>query len=140
MNEPAAIELVSTAAAIARRAHAGQFRRDGKTPYIQHPEAVARRLAGDTKSEAVAWLHDVLEDTEISPEELLAHGLPLDVVSAVVALTREKSVPYEDYLRGVKENAIAKKVKIADIVSNLADSPTDQQIAKYAKALLYLLS
>lgn len=125
---------------IAMSAHAGQFRRDGTTPYINHVEAVARRVAerghGEDK-QMVAWLHDILEDTDVSETDLLWQGVPRDVIEAVVILSCHGD--YEKYLERVMENDLARAVKIADMLSNLADSPTEKQIIKYSRGLLYLL-
>ena len=126
---------------IARAAHAGQFRFDNVTPYITHPEAVVKRLEGESEDVlAVAWLHDVLEDTLVTASDLLRDGIPPHVVQAVEILTKpKKSTDYWAYLQQVKSDAIAHKVKVQDILHNLSDSPTRRQIIKYAKALLYLV-
>lgn len=124
---------------IARRAHTGQFRRDGVTPYVTHPERVAKRVAGDLDVEAVAWLHDVLEDTAEAEQSLLDAGIPSHVVDAVKVLTKSPTVGYEEYLASIKNNPLALKVKVQDMLDNLSDSPTEKQIVKYAKGLLILL-
>ncbi len=129
--------LVVLAERIARQAHAGQFRRDGVTPYIVHPEAVASRVF-KPEEKATAWLHDVLEDTHMTKQDLLDAGIPENVVEAVVIMTKTEGVSYSDYLVKVKENPIARVVKIADMNSNLADTPTPKQIAKYAEGLKFL--
>ena len=131
--------LVELARRIATAAHQGQFRRDGKTPYIEHPAAVASRAPQSPESQAAAWLHDVLEDTEVTREELRDQGIPEDVVAAVEALTKQDGLSYEENLQRVASNKIARGVKIADMLSNLADSPTENQIHKYARGLLLLL-
>jgi hypothetical protein len=140
MRNTIPLDLVPlVASSLARGAHANQYRRDGVTPYIRHPEAVARSLAGEHPNViAVAWLHDVLEDTEATVEELKEAGFPLRVVDAVERLTKKDGTPYEDYLEGIKLDDIATKVKIADIRHNLSDDPTERQRAKYEKALLFL--
>ena len=128
--------LVLLASSIARKAHADQFRRDGVTPYITHPEAVAESLTGEHPDViAAAWLHDVLEDTEVTTAELKGAGIPWQVMDAVLLLTRGKGQPYEDYLRWITQDEIALKVKIADIRHNLSDAPTEKQVAKYEIAL-----
>lgn len=132
--------IVAQARALAHQAHSGQYRRDGITPYIVHPEAVAARIADDPTAQAVAWLHDTLEDTDLTENALRAAGLGDDVVSTVRLLTRDASQPYEDYLASIKAHPIAKKVKIADMLANLSDHPSDKQIVKYAKGLLFLMS
>lgn len=133
--------LIQRAKEIATEAHKGQFRRDGKTPYITHPKAVAHRLRAESEDViATAWLHDVLEDTNYSQCHLVDAGMPPAVIEAVLDLTKR---PHTDYLHNIsraKLNPIAAKVKLADILSNLADSPTRSQIKKYANALLLLLS
>jgi (p)ppGpp synthase/HD superfamily hydrolase len=124
---------------VASRAHSGQHRRDGWTPYINHPAAVAGKLAGESAVViATAWLHDVLEDTAETPETLRAAGLPDSVIHAVEVLTKTEGVGYDEYLSGVRQNWIARKVKVADMLHNLSDSPTERQIIKYAKGLLAL--
>ncbi len=126
---------------IAREAHTGQFRRDGKTPYITHPERVVARLKAQGCDEitlATAWLHDVLEDTAQVTDALEERGIPNAVVHAVFLLTRTEAMSYEKYLEWIRDHPIARAVKIADILDNLSDSPSEKQIIKYSKALLYL--
>lgn len=131
--------IVFIAKMIASRAHSGQYRRDGYTPYINHPSAVAAKLDGeDAVVIATAWLHDVLEDTTETPETLRAAGIPDSVIHAVEVLTKAEGVGYDEYLRGVRQNWIARKVKVADMIHNLGDSPTERQIIKYARGLLAL--
>lgn len=126
---------------IARDAHAGQTRRDGLTAYISHPRDVATRLSGESDEViATAWLHDVLEDTAVGSHDLRIAGISERVVTAVISLTRfNKNQPYAWYIARVTSDPIALKVKIADILSNLSDKPTEKQIVKYARALLILL-
>jgi len=131
--------LILSARQIASRAHSGQQRRDGWTPYINHPVAVAAKLAGESSVViATALLHDVLEDTAETAESLRAAGIPESVVHAVEVLTKTDGVAYDDYLRGVRQNWIARKVKVADMLHNLSDTPTEKQIRKYARGLLIL--
>jgi (p)ppGpp synthase/HD superfamily hydrolase len=133
------MNMVETAKSIAQRAHAGQYRRDGVTPYINHPEAVAERLKDDPPEVvSTAWLHDVIEDTEETWKTLTDAGMPPEVVAAVETLTKTRGVPYREYLSSVKQNPIARKVKVADMLANLSDSPTERQIVKYVKGLLFL--
>jgi len=139
MRSGAEVNLVSRAAELARVAHAGQFRRDGVTPFIRHPEAVASRVAGDPIAEAVAWLHDVLEDTDLTVDDLREHQMPAEVIAGVVTLTKAGDMGYERYLSRIKADPLARKVKVADMLSNLSDHPTSRQIVKYAKGLLVLL-
>lgn len=130
---------IDEAASIAAAAHRGQFRRDGVTPYIEHPAAVAARVRGDEKAEMVAWLHDSIEDTEETAESLAAKGAPAEVVEAVALLAHPRGEPYRQYLERVKAHPLAAKVKVADMLANLSDAPAERQIRKYAQGLLLLL-
>ncbi len=124
-------------------AHRGQFRRNQTTPYILHPARVAKHLASKGESEnvvAAAWLHDVLEDTQTTEIFLRSAGFPDRVIQAVVALSKRKGEDYDVYLSRVIFDAIARKVKIADILDNLSDSPTPGQISRYARALNFLVN
>lgn len=126
------------ALAIARIAHNKQFRRDGTTPYINHVLDVASRCT-TIATRIVALMHDVLEDNEtFTPEILIDFGFETAIVDAVVTLTKKEGQAYEDYLVGVKADFLARDVKIADMISNLADAPTPKQIEKYIKGLAFL--
>lgn len=134
------LKQLNIATNIAYEAHRNQFRRDGKTPYIEHVKSVVGRLRGQPNEViATAWLHDVLEDSDWMPSDLEKAGICREVVHAVVTLTHTKACKYESYLQLISEEPIARTVKIADMLSNLADSPTDKQIVKYAKGLLVLM-
>lgn len=137
------VDPIATANKIATSAHAGQFRRDGVTPYIRHPERVAEMVAflhpGNTNAIIAAFLHDVLEDSDYTEAELLYSGIPAEAVQAVSILTKEDGERYSDYLKRVKGNEIAKIVKLADMTANLSDDPTPRQVAKYKKGLQFLL-
>ena len=130
-------EILKTSEALARKAHDGQFRRDGKTPYIEHPKAVAETVSDDiTKS--IAWLHDVLEDTKLTMFDLGLQGIPPEVAIPVEVLTKKEGVSYRNYLANVKQNYRARQVKIADMLCNLTDSPTEKQVKKYKEGILFL--
>ncbi len=128
-------ETVALAQRIATEAHEGQFRRGGVIPYIEHPRAVAGRVGNDFDAQVVAWLHDVLEDSEVSAEQLRDQGIPDHCIDAVILLTKTREISYEDYLERLAQSPLATKVKIADMISNLADNPTNKQLKKYAKGL-----
>lgn len=124
---------------IAVKAHEGQTRRDGCTPYIYHPMDVADRVEHlGYKYVCVALLHDVLKDTKFTAYDLLTAGVEEDIVAAVQILTKHPSRNYEEYLKIVKMNNITCSVKIADMLSNLSDTPTIKQIRKYSHGLLFL--
>ena len=135
-----AARLRTLAVRLACRFHAKQTRRDGMTPYTAHLEAVAQRVSvtGDLYDEMAAWLHDILEDTKATPGDLLNAGVPTEVVVAVLALTRGRGVSYRDYIARVRVSNRARRVKLADILHNLSDCPTDAQLVKYARGILGL--
>ena len=98
------------------RAHRGQLDKAGR-PYIEHPAHVSANIEGDA-AKAVTWLHDVVEDTPLTPSDLKAEGMTDEVVEAVRLLTRDKTVPYLEYVKRIKENPIARAVKLADLQHN----------------------
>lgn len=123
------------ACAIARKAHEGQTDKAG-APYIEHPAHVASQVEGDA-AKAVAWLHDVVEDTPLTFDDLRAAGIESDVIDALKLLTHDKSVPYLDYVANLKRNELARAVKLADLAHNsdLSRLPkvTDADCARVAK-------
>ena len=135
--------MVDLAFSIARKAHEGQLDKAG-VDYIEHPIYVASRV--DTEEEkAVALLHDVIEDSPVSAEELLQAGLPETVVTAVQVLTKKKEQDYQTYLETVKKNPLARVVKLADLKHNSdlsrLSSITEkdrERLKKYKKAIDFL--
>ena len=108
--------MVDLALSIVRQAHEGQLDKAG-ADYIEHPIYVASQV--DTEEEkAVALLHDVIEDSPVSAEELLIAGLPVEVVIAVKLLTKKPMQDYQAYLETVKTNPLARVVKLADLKHN----------------------
>ena len=97
-------------------AHAGQYDKSGM-PYIFHPIHVAEQM-DDEASTIVALLHDVVEDTEVTFDDLRKEGFGEEVMAALELLTHEDGVPYYDYIRKIKSNEIATKVKLADLTHN----------------------
>jgi (p)ppGpp synthase/HD superfamily hydrolase len=131
-------ELEKKAYHFAKKKHEGQFRRDGVTPYFKHIGDVYLRVDDDEDLGVIALLHDVFEDTDATEADLFNLGFSFKQVQAVKVLTKKKGQSYKDYLEGVKQNELAKKVKIADMLANLSDKPTEKQIKKYALGLVYL--
>lgn len=131
--------LLAKCEQIARDAHKGQFRRDGTTPYINHVQAVVEALDGDYEAMCVAWLHDVLEDSELTINDLQIRGVPGQITDSVWWITKREDDLYEHYLAKVKSNALSRKVKIHDMLCNLSDKPSRSQVIKYANGLLVLL-
>ena len=93
----------------------------------------------DYATQSMAWLHDTIEDCSwVTAELLLERGVAQLIVNGVVSLTHEKGESYYEYVYRQREDARTVEVKTADMLSNLADRPTDRQIIKYAKGLLWL--
>ena len=138
-----AIMLEELAFEIAKTAHAGQTDKAG-LDYILHPLQVAAEVTTD-EEKAVALLHDIIEDTDVTASELLAKGLPDNVVEAVKALTKKHNQNYAAYLAGVKKNRLATAVKLADLKHNSDLSRLEritqkdrERAEKYRKAIEYL--
>jgi (p)ppGpp synthase/HD superfamily hydrolase len=129
---------------IARKAHEGQFRRDGVTPFIVHPERIVNNMRKHPYFNtpfmlSLGWLHDVLEDSTETVESLLAQGVDEYIVSCLLKLTFYKETPYFEYLKEIKEAPICiKATKIFDITDNFTDCPNERQTVKYTNALIYL--
>ena len=111
--------LTNRALRIAYESHAGQLDKCG-VPYVFHPYHLAEQMP-DEATTCAALLHDVVEDTGITLDEL-ARSFPTDVVDAVRLLTHEKDVPYLDYVRAIATHPIARTVKRADLLHNLDDT------------------
>lgn len=129
------MNLIEKARKIATIAHNGQYRWDKVTPYISHPQAVSCAVSSDYEK-AVAWLHDVLEDTKITEEHLRNEEIPEDVITAVKILTKNKDSDYLNYIIKVKRNDLARVVKIADINHNLSDLDYEKNKQRYEKYML----
>lgn len=130
--------LLALCASIAYEAHQGQYRRDGITPYIEHPKAVAARLKG-TWEKCVGLLHDVVEDTDVTFDDLKGMGVPESIVDGVIYITKREGESLQEYYVGVKRNPLSLAVKIEDMIHNLTDNPAEKQVLKYARGLLFLL-
>jgi len=110
--------------------HRGQ-RDKGDEPYILHPLRVALRLRTDHERLA-AVLHDVVEDTGVTADDLRERGLDEAVVAAIEALTKLDGENYATFIERVAANPIARTVKLADLADNLdpdrlAQLPPEEQ-------------
>lgn len=105
------------AMSIAIKAHEGQKDKAG-APYLLH---VLRVMMSVEKMDekTVALLHDVVEDSETSIEELTKAGFPKKILKAVELLTKTDKKPYEDYIQEIKNNDLARAVKLADLKDNM---------------------
>ena len=139
--------LTNKAMDIAYHAHQGQLDYNG-IPYIFHPIHLAEQME-DEISCCVALLHDVVEDTTVTLADLELE-FPPAVTQAVDLLTHRKGVDYFDYVRSLRTNPIAVKVKLADIAHNadqtrcigsgLASDDLSRWRDKYRKAQEILLA
>jgi (p)ppGpp synthase/HD superfamily hydrolase len=148
----AVVSYRTVADGIAEAAHAGQVDKAGH-PYIEHPRRVAAaaeelwRGMGHDRPDldavvSVALLHDVLEDTAVTVEELAASGAPAVVVEALRLMTRPEGEPYLDYVARAAAHPVARLVKLADNLDNadearlalLPPETADRLRQKYADA------
>jgi (p)ppGpp synthase/HD superfamily hydrolase len=108
---------VHRAQVLAASAHHGQVDKAGR-PYIEHPKRVFGHLVNPSAEESVvAWLHDVVEDTEVRLEDV-ENAFGSQVATAVDAITRRPDETNLDYYARVKANPIALTVKTADLADN----------------------
>ena len=111
------MSTLARAIEIAVQAHKGQTRENG-LPYVLHPIRVMLHMETEPQM-IVAILHDVVEDTETTLEELREEGFASEVIEALALLTHDKAVPYEDYIENIVSNPIARRVKLADLQDNM---------------------
>ena len=120
-------------------AHKDQVDKSG-IPYVFHPFHVAEQMK-DEATTIVALLHDVVEDTDYTLGDIAAEGFGKEILEAVALMTHEDDVPYLDYVAKLKDNPIARTVKLADLAHNSdlsrigeIDEETKQRLEKYKKA------
>ncbi len=128
---------------LATKAHFGQKDKAGKD-YILHPITVASFMDTD-EEKAVAYLHDVVEDTSVSLEDL-SKIFSSTIVEAVDAITKRENEKYEEYLKRVSTNKIARKVKVSDMLHNMdltrlpkITEKDIERVNKYKRSVIYLL-
>lgn len=97
-------------------AHKNQVDKSGM-PYVYHPFHLAEQMETED-AVIVALLHDVVEDTDYTIDDIKELGFSKRVIEALELMTHDKSVPYMDYVAKIKDNPIAKAVKIADLKHN----------------------
>ncbi|MBY0206572.1 HD domain-containing protein [Paenibacillus cucumis Kampfer et al. 2016] len=131
---------IESAISLALQAHKGQLDKGGQ-PYILHPLAVMNRVES-MEEKIVAVLHDAIEDSEVTIEELRGLGFSEEILTAIQLLTRSTEDSYEEFIEKTTTNRTARNVKIADIKENMNISriknPTQEdynRLDKYRKAL-----
>lgn len=131
--------------ALAADAHKGQVDKIGQ-PYIFHPLRVMLEMT-TLEDRTVGVLHDVLEDTDLTPEALLAEGYPIWIVDAILAISRkDDDEEWMDFISRASEDPIALRVKLADIRDNMSPARLyrlepevrDRLKKKYYEAVKYL--
>lgn len=138
-------KLTKKAMKISFEAHKDQVDKSG-IPYVYHPFHVAEQM-DDEITTCVALLHDVAEDSDITLDDLTEQGFPCEVTDPLALLTHDDNVPYMEYIKRIKTNPVAVKVKIADLEHNSdltrLDSVDDAALIradKYRKAIFMLRS
>lgn len=124
-------------------AHKDQLDKSG-LPYVFHPFHLAEQMT-DERTTVVALLHDVVEDTDYTLDDLRAMGFPKEAIEALTLLTHDPAVPYLDYVAKIKKNSIARAVKLADLRHNsdlsrldVIDEKALERGEKYKKAIALL--
>jgi len=130
---------------IATKAHSGQVDKGGH-PYILHPLTVMMNVETNVEK-IVAVLHDVLKDTELTLNDLESEGFGYDVLIPLGILTKGKGISYDDYIKQIAKNNVARNVKIQDIRNNMDLSRIEnlskrdfERNKKYKKALHFLIN
>ena len=133
-------QTLERAIAIAATAHAGQVDKGG-APYILHPLKVMLRMT-TLEERIVAVLHDVVEDCEISLDDLRKEGFSEEVLSAIESVTKAPGESYEDFVERAAQNPIGRVVKLADLeensdLSRIASPSWEdlERIEKYRRAI-----
>jgi (p)ppGpp synthase/HD superfamily hydrolase len=116
-------------------AHKNQQQKDG-SPYALHPIRLAMSVTSE-EQKIVALLHDVVEDTEWTIEDLQREGFSENVIDALRLLTHDDGSPYEGYIERIAVNSLAKSVKLADLTDNMdikrIPDPSEKDFARLAK-------
>jgi len=128
----------------ALNAHVGQVDKAGQ-PYILHPLRLMLRLTNEDER-IVAVLHDVVEDSELTIDDLSLRGFSKRIVTAIDCLSKKESENYNDYISRLSDNKLATKIKIEDLRDNLDITRIESigekdlsRLRKYHRALMFLL-
>lgn len=124
-------------------AHKEQVDKSGM-PYVFHPFHLAEQMQTE-ETTVVALLHDLVEDTDYTIDDLTSMGFGRTVTDAIALMTHADGVAYMDYVREIKNNPIAKAVKLADLKHNsdltrldIVDEKALKRKEKYSKAIKLL--
>jgi hypothetical protein len=132
--------LTKRAILFAFDAHRGQYDKSG-LPYITHPLHIAEFMESEDEC-VVALLHDVLEDTDCTVEDLINMGIKNRQIAALKLLCHDDSVPYLEYVQAIRADSIARKVKLADLQHNsdltrlnMVTAQDIERVEKYKQAI-----
>ncbi len=124
-------------------AHKNQVDKSGM-PYVFHPFHLAEQM-NDERTTIVALLHDIVEDTDYTFDDLRSMGFENEIIEALMLMTHDKAIPYMEYVKNIKNNPIAKAVKLADLRHNsdlsrldIVDAKALERKEKYADAIRLL--
>jgi (p)ppGpp synthase/HD superfamily hydrolase len=137
-------QLLEKAIDIALKAHSGKLDKGGNA-YILHPLRVMFTMQ-TTEGKIVAALHDVVEDSNITIQQLEEEKFSKRILAAVALLTKKENQPYQEYILAIKKNPLAVKVKLADLKDNMnltrmkQITEADKQRMKKYKAAYKLLT
>ncbi len=125
---------------IACEAHKGQVDKAGQ-PYILHPLRLMLKF-NKIQEQVVAVLHDTVEDSDITCEDLVDYGFSKSVIDAIDCLSKRKNEDYKDFINRIFPNELARKIKIEDIKDNLdltriesINNKDLERVSKYHNAL-----
>ena len=129
---------------LAKEYHKGQVDKAGVDYFSGHITSVVNGV-NTIEEKIVAYLHDIIEDTNLTYLDLFVLDFSDKIVNAVLALTKDKKIKYEDYLKYVKKNELARAVKLADLTNNMdlsrlkeINEVDKKRLEKYKKAYKYL--
>ena len=133
------MDIIEKSLEIALKAYSGQRDKAGKT-YILHPLRIMSKMETEYEM-SVALLHDVIEDSNYSADDLLKEGIPPEVVEAVQLLSKVSGETYDQFIDRIVNNSLASKVKLADIEDNInilrlesVGEKDLERVAKYHRA------
>lgn len=138
-------EMTKKAIKLMFEKHKDQVDKSGM-PYVFHPFHLAEQM-DDEETTITALLHDIVEDTDTTFDDLRELGFSDNVINALKLMTHDKNVDYFEYVKKISKNPIARKVKIKDLEHNMDTSRLDEvtdkdleRVKKYKKCYKYLLN
>ena len=136
-------ETTKKALKLAFDAHKDQLDKS-ELPYVFHPFHLAEQMETEDET-VVALLHDVVEDTKYTFDDIRAMGFSEKVIEALTLLTHDDAEPYLEYVARLRDNDLARKVKLADLRHNsdltrldVIDEKALMRVRKYAEAIRVL--